>query len=286
MPWPGAACGAGFGSPAIFGNSEAALAGLWVRFPGEIWGSAPSGRFGTVVEKISCPDDPVPVFSARFEKPGVVRPAPVWGELLVVGLLADAEDARVPDPDPDPLLDFPPVLTGEWAVPPPVDPPPEPAVPPPEPVVPPPEPVVPPPEPVEPPPEPVVPPPEPVDPPPEPVDPPPEPVDPPPEPLVFVGDGLGDGDGFVGAGAGVQVGVAVGAGVGLFVGAGVHVGVLAADAGPLSLIRVKAVSASTTAARISALAIESPIGRRFRITRVALLPGPGGWLVTRCRHII
>lgn len=260
----------------------AALAGFCVRFPGEIWGSAPSGRFGTVVDEIRNPPVPVPVFSARFEKPGVVRPAPVWGELLVAGLLADAEDAGDLEP---PLLDFPPLLTGEWLVPPPLaDPPPEPADPPPEPVVPPPEPVEPPPEPVEPPPEPV-------DPPPEPVDPPPEPVEPPPEPLVFVGDGLGDvgfgdGDVFVGVGAGVQVGVAVGAGVGLVVGVGVQVGVLAADAGPLSLIRVKAVSASTTAARISTLAIESPIGRRFLITRGALLPGPGGWLVTRCRHII
>lgn len=168
-----------------------------------------------------------------------------------------------------------------------MDPLPEPEPPLPEPVDPLPEP----PEPVEP-----EPPPEPVDPlpePPEPVEPepPPDPPEPPPEPVVFVGDGLGDvgfgdGDVFVGVGAGVQVGVAVGAGVGLFVGVAVQVGVLAADAGPLSLIRVKAVSASTTAARISALAIESPIGRRFLITRGALLPGPGGWLVTRCRHII
>ena len=254
MPWPGAACGAGFGADVIFG-SEAALTGLWL--PGITLGSAPNGRIGTAVDEKTLPPAPVPPPSDRLPKPGVVPPAPDWPELAAEAAPGCAAD--VPELVPDPPLAFVPVAA-------------EPPLVVPEPLPDPPDPVDPP-GPVEPLPEPAV---------------PPEPVDP-PEPPVFDGAGLADvgvGDGDVGAGD-VQVGAGVGVEVVVGVGVGVHAGVLAADAGPPSLIKVRAASARTTAARISPLAIESPIGRRFRmLTRRAPLLVSGDWLVTVCRHII
>jgi hypothetical protein len=78
--------------------------------------------------------------------------------------------------------------------------------------------------------------------------------------------------------------------VGVFVGVGVgvHAGVVAADAAPPLRMRANAVMAMTTAARISPLAMESPIGRRLRmVTRPPpLLRSRAGWLVALDRHIL
>jgi hypothetical protein len=291
--WPGAACGAGFGWAGIVGNSEPALLERGVRLPPWIWGRAPNGRFGNAVDDTKMPAVPLPLPSDMFAKPGVVRPTPAWmrwpveavAPLAVPALpvvvpvllvLPAADFAPVPPEPvlPEPLavpeLDLPVLVVPEPVAPEPL-PLPEPELVPvlPDPVLPEPEPEVPEPEP----PVPVL---------PEPEVPEPLPLEPLPELLEV--EGLGDdGEGF-GEGDELCGGVHVedGAGVGVFVGAGVGVqaGVLAADAGPPSLIRMRAAAARTTAASIKPLAIESPIDRRFRrLARLPPLLGSGCWLV-------
>lgn len=275
------------------GNSEAALPGRGARFPAGTRGRAPNGRFGNEVDDISLPLAPAPAavrkrkkFGGTADRPACPEPlpeAPVWPP-VEVGRLADppaacpllfpeelplvpdpaAEPGRLAVPEPPPALEPLPEPLAELEPPPELEPLPE----------------------LEPPPEL-----EPLPPEPEPL-PEPEPVPEPPEPVPVVGDVLDDegfGAGDVGFGDAVQVFLAVGVGVGVLVGVGVGVqaGVVAADAGPPALISVTAVNASTTAARINPLAIESQIGRRFRgVPRSAPFLGSGCWLLTLCRHII